>query len=77
VTKKEIGEIRIAPRETLFEIDPAVAARFQEAVRKAADGEAPIEAAQPPGPRTAPPRKAAGRRGGPPRQKRVDRKRTS
>lgn len=71
VTKKEIGEIRISPRETRFEIDPAVQARFREALRKAADGDVPIEPVEPPGPREAkPPRKPAPGRGRPRPRKR-------
>ena len=71
ITKKEIGEIRIAPRETRFEIDPAVEARFRAALRKAVDGDVSIEPAPPPGPRDAKaPRKSAAGRGKPPPRKR-------
>jgi len=45
VTKKDIGQIRIAARETLFEIAPALEARFNEALRNAPEGDVPIERA--------------------------------
>ncbi len=59
VTKKDIGEIRIFPRETKFEILPGAEARFREALGKSAGGDPPIEAAGQPGPRQAPPHKGA------------------
>ena len=58
VTKKDIGEIRITARETLFEIAPEAQARFREALRNGAEGDAPIEPLD--GPR--PPAAAAGPR---------------
>jgi ATP-dependent RNA helicase DeaD len=71
VTKKDIGEIRILPRETRFEIAAAAEARFREAVRKHAEGDAPpIELAGEPEPRGAgPPRKPPQGRGAPPRKR--------
>jgi ATP-dependent RNA helicase DeaD len=57
VTKKDIGEIRIFPRETHFEIAPDAEARFREALRKAAPGDMPIEASAAPAARPAPPRR--------------------
>jgi ATP-dependent RNA helicase DeaD len=45
VTKKDIGQIRIAARETLFEIAPALEARFNEALRNVPAGDVPIERA--------------------------------
>ncbi len=45
VTKRDIGAIRIAERETLFEISPSTAARFKECVAGAEDDEVRIEAA--------------------------------
>jgi ATP-dependent RNA helicase DeaD len=68
VTKKDIGEIRIFPSETRFEIAPDAEARFREALARGAearkgaggkgsDGDVVIEPAGEPGPRHAgPPR---------------------
>jgi ATP-dependent RNA helicase DeaD len=56
VTKKDIGEIRILPRETRFEIAPAAEARFREALRNAPPTDPPIEAADQPGERRPAPR---------------------
>jgi ATP-dependent RNA helicase DeaD len=68
VTKKDIGEIRIFPRETHFEIALAAEARFREALRKGAPGDMPIEASAAPAARpVAPRRKPQGGRG--PRRK--------
>jgi ATP-dependent RNA helicase DeaD len=69
VTKPNIGEIRILPKETLFEIDPAVAARFREAVLKTSDKNVPIEPASEPGPRPSAPHKPRGRGGSPQRKR--------
>ena len=58
VTKKDIGAIRIFPRETKFEIAAEAADRFREALRtNTAKGDVAIEPAGAPGP------------GGPPRPK--------
>ncbi len=45
VTKREIGAIRIAERETLFEISPGTAERFRACVSATDDDEVRIEAA--------------------------------
>ena len=45
VTKRDIGAIRIAERETLFEISPAIAARFADCISAGDDDEVRIEAA--------------------------------
>ena len=45
VTKRDIGAIRIAERETLFEISPSTAARFKECIAGAEDDEVRIESA--------------------------------
>ncbi|WP_428391673.1 DEAD/DEAH box helicase [Lichenicoccus sp.] len=45
VTKRDIGAIRIAERETLFEISTATASRFAQCVSAADDDEVRIEAA--------------------------------
>jgi ATP-dependent RNA helicase DeaD len=45
VTKRDIGAIRIADRETLFEISPAMADRFKEGVSATDADEVRIEAA--------------------------------
>ena len=50
VTKKDIGAIRIFPRETKFEIAPDAEARFREALRTTAKGDVAIEPAGAPGP---------------------------
>jgi ATP-dependent RNA helicase DeaD len=50
ITKAEIGAIRIFDRETKFEIAPAAAPAFAEAVRQAAPHDPRIEPALPPGP---------------------------
>jgi ATP-dependent RNA helicase DeaD len=50
VTKKDIGSIRIFPRETKFEIAPDAEARFREALRSTAKGDVAIEPAGAPGP---------------------------
>jgi ATP-dependent RNA helicase DeaD len=77
VTKKDIGEIRILPQETRFEIAPDAEARFREALRRGAeargaargkgsDGDVLIEPAAEPGPRqSAPPRSPKHGRGAP------------
>ena len=67
VTKKDIGEIRIFDRESLFEIAPAAQARFREAVSQASEGDIRIEPAAAPGPR--PPPKPRAPRGKPARAK--------
>jgi len=79
ITKQEIGAIRIAQDETLFEIDPNAAQRFSVAIRKSAgqdeNGEVSIvpaggPPARGPAPRRGPPQAGAPRRagpGGPPR----------
>lgn len=80
ITKQEIGAIRIAQGETLFEIDPNAAQRFSVAIRKSAgqdeNGDVSIEPAGGPPPRgpstqrRGPPQAGAPRRtgpGGPPR----------
>jgi ATP-dependent RNA helicase DeaD len=71
VTRGEIGAIRIAPGETLFEIPRAVAGRFMQAVKRTAtdeDGEGGVRIE----PVQGNPREAARgtRPGGPPPQKR-------
>src|SRR5690606_13366984 len=43
VSRGEIGAIRIAANETLFEVPAAAAARFLDAVRGTADGEDDVE----------------------------------
>jgi ATP-dependent RNA helicase DeaD len=48
VTKADIGEIRILPRETRFEIAPGVEARFREALARGAAVEPVIGPAEPP-----------------------------
>jgi ATP-dependent RNA helicase DeaD len=63
VTKKDIGEIRIFDRETVFEIAPGVEGRFRAAAGQAAEGDVTIEPAGEPGPRQAASR---GRPGGKP-----------
>jgi ATP-dependent RNA helicase DeaD len=64
VTKKDIGEIRIFPRETHFEIARAAEARFREALRKGPANDVPIEPSSGPAERpSAPRRKPHGRRG--------------
>ncbi len=45
VTKRDIGAIRIAERETLFEISPGIAERFRSCVSATDDDEVRIEAA--------------------------------
>jgi ATP-dependent RNA helicase DeaD len=50
VTKKDIGAIRIFPRETKFEIASEAADRFREALRTTAKGDVAIEPAGAPGP---------------------------
>jgi ATP-dependent RNA helicase DeaD len=50
VTKKDIGAIRIFPRETKFEIAAEAADRFREALRNSAKGDVAIEPAGAPGP---------------------------
>ena len=50
VTKKDIGAIRIFPRETKFEIAAEAADRFREAVRAAGKGDVAIDPAGAPGP---------------------------
>ena len=45
VTKRDIGAIRIAERETLFEISPAIASRFAQCISAADDDEVRIEEA--------------------------------
>ncbi len=50
VTKKDIGAIRIFPRETKFEIAADAEARFREALRTTARGDVAIEPAGAPGP---------------------------
>ncbi len=50
VTKRDIGVIRILDSETRFEISPAMAARFTEAVSAADDDEVRIVAAAAPSP---------------------------
>ena len=50
VTKKDIGAIRIFPRETKFEIAAEAADRFREALRSTAKGDVAIEPAGAPGP---------------------------
>jgi ATP-dependent RNA helicase DeaD len=50
VTKKDIGAIRIFPRETKFEIAAEAEARFREALRSTAKGDVTIEPAGAPGP---------------------------
>ena len=50
VTKKDIGAIRIFPRETKFEIAAEAADRFREAVKSGAKGDVAIEPAGAPGP---------------------------
>jgi ATP-dependent RNA helicase DeaD len=72
VTRGEIGAIRIAANETIFEIPRAVAGRFMQAVKRTAsdrddEGGVRIEAFQG-NPRDA--AKANRRTGGPPPQKR-------
>jgi len=54
VTKRDIGAIRIADRETLFEISPTMVERFKACVSATDDDEVRIEAAAgaPSGPRT-------------------------
>jgi ATP-dependent RNA helicase DeaD len=52
VTKADIGEIRILPRETRFEIAPGAEARFREALQRAGGLEPPIGPAEPPRPAT-------------------------
>ena len=43
VSRNEIGAIRIAAHETLFEVPGALASRFLDAVRRTADGEEGVE----------------------------------
>lgn len=43
VSRSDIGAIRIAARETMFEVTGALAARFLDAVRRTADGEDDVE----------------------------------
>ena len=50
VTKKDIGAIRIFPRETKFEIAAEAVDRFREALRSTAKGDVAIEPAGAPGP---------------------------
>ena len=71
ITKSEIGAIRIAGGETMFEVPRAAAGRFMQAVRRTAtdeDGEGGVRIE----PVQGKPRDAArgNRRGGPPPQKR-------
>lgn len=70
VTKKDIGEIRIFPRETRFQIAPEAEVRFREALRNGPPGDNPIEPAGEPEarPSRAAPRKPP--RGGPKKPRR-------
>jgi ATP-dependent RNA helicase DeaD len=80
ITKGEVGAIRIGPNETLFEIHPAAAQKFQQSVKRTAGkddndvtiepvpGGAPSRAGAPSGPhrhRRAGPPPRGGRPGGP------------
>ena len=72
VTKKDIGSIRIFPRETKFEIAAEAADRFREAVKAGAKGDVAIEPAGAPGPAnsTRPkPHQRERTHGGPPKAK--------
>jgi ATP-dependent RNA helicase DeaD len=70
VTKNEVGAIRIAPNETLFEIHPAAAQRFLQSIKRTAgkdDNDVTIEpAAGGPAHGAAPGGPQRHRRGGPP-----------
>ena len=66
VTKKDIGSIRIFPRETKFEIASDAADRFKEALRTTAKGDVAIEPAGAPGPAKPKPHQRERGRGGPP-----------
>ncbi|MCW3835248.1 DEAD/DEAH box helicase [Sphingomonas canadensis] len=50
ITKNEIGAIRIGPNETAFQIPRAIAARFQAAVARTAEGEDDVRIEPSPGP---------------------------
>ena len=69
VTKKDIGSIRIFPRETKFEIAPEAEARFREALRSAGKGDVAIEPAGAPGPAKPKPHQRERGRGGAPHRK--------
>ena len=72
VTKKDIGAIRIFPRETKFEIAPEAEARFREALRNSAKGDVAIEPAGAPTPASharPKPHQRERARGGPPHRK--------
>ncbi len=56
VTKKDIGEIRIFPRDTHFQIAPEAEARFREALRKGPPDQVVIEPSAGPAARPAAPR---------------------
>ena len=62
VTKRDIGAIRIAERETLFEISPETAGRFRECVAGTDDDEVRIEAASGPPSHARPPARGDGER---------------
>ena len=75
ITKSEVGAIRIAPNETLFEIHPAAAQRFLQSVKRTAgkdDNDVTIEPAPEGGPMRggAPGGPHRHRRAGPPPQRR-------
>lgn len=59
VTKRDIGTIRIYERETLFEIDPGLAAKFLNAAMSQAEDGLEVSPAEHPGDRRAPPRRNA------------------
>ncbi|WP_091737503.1 DEAD/DEAH box helicase [Phenylobacterium immobile] len=66
VTKRDIGEIRIFPDETLFEISTEADARFRAAVQRTADGDAPITPVDGPAPSRGPaPKRPGPNRAGP------------
>ncbi len=74
ITKQEVGAIRIAPNETMFEIHPAAAQRFAASVKKTSgkdgDDEVRIEPASGPAPvRSGAPAGANRGRRGPPAQR--------
>ncbi len=68
ITRQDIGAIRIAANETIFEVPRAVAARFAAAVKRTSDGDPEGEAGVRIEPVQGKPRDAAkvNRRSGPP-----------
>ncbi|RYE02423.1 MAG: DEAD/DEAH box helicase, partial [Sphingomonadales bacterium] len=58
VTKNEIGAIRIGPNETSFQIPRAIAAKFQAAISRTAEGDDDVRIEQSDGPPESGPRPA-------------------